>query len=335
MFSKKKSPKRLYYPTRSRWYNKPRRSKKRVSAVRKKSVISVYWKKMGKWAKKSVYIVLGLILTSILVLFFSFSTYFSISDIKIERESIYVDSQATLSHLNQYIGENLLFFPRQQVVEVVQAHFPEFSSVGVSKFLPGTLTIKLQTHPLVANIRAYYVLPKPEKSPLFVTDQNHSDVEKSLKEAFILEKIEEEGPPQPVEQKGLLNQVGQILFDQEENLELITITINDLTQPLEDRQKLISSDHMEILSQVIPYFENNLSLTVNALEYLPIAREIHLKVNDGTVIWLSLERNYEKQIDKLSAIYKEMELDKEIIDYIDLRVNEKVIYCPAEAACDR
>ncbi|HEY5138405.1 MAG TPA: hypothetical protein VIJ25_03680, partial [Methylococcales bacterium] len=156
---------------------------------------------------------------------------------------------------------------------------------------------------------------------------------KVIDSAFTLD--EKPVDKKPIEQKCLLNSVGQAIFDQEENLELMTITIKGLTQPIVNREQVIPSDHMSFMSDSIKYFTNSLSLEVLDVEYLPVAREIHLKTKNNVVIWLSIDHDYKEQIDKLNTIYKTAELDKDDIAYIDLRVNNKVIYCPRHARCDK
>lgn len=91
---------------------------------------------------------------------------------------------------------------------------------------------------------------------------------------------------------------------------------------------------MDYLLEAKDYFENAMSLEVRGVEYLSIAREIHLKT-DKITVWLNMERSFKTQIDKLALIYEEAELDKEDLSYIDLRVREKVIYCPKKARCAR
>lgn len=206
----------------------------------------------------------------------------------------------------------------------------------------------------MANLKAYYVLPKPEE-PL---PENFTELNKAIEElsstdpallaaspanplnneevkdaVFNLEPGADE--PKPIEQKSLLNRIGQAIFDQEQNLELMTIAIRGLTQPVEDREQVISQEHMNYIVEVIQYFENVMGLEVLELEYLMTPREIHLKTKNGLVIWVSMDRDYKEQIDKLKTIYEPAELNKEDLAYIDLRIREKVIYCPRQSRCNK
>ncbi len=254
-----------------------------------------------------------------------------------------------------YIGKNIFILSKSKIYESIQSKFPEFASIRVQKILPSKIVIDLEAYPMVANLKAYYTLPKPDEveegdftelnraiedlsgsdpdlaealpeSPLENSSDSVFDLESDLKSET--KTIEEK------EQKALLNQVGQAIFNQEENLELITISLRGLTQPIQDRERVIDLNHMVYLLQTIEYFNSQLDLVVIGVDYLPIAREIHLKTKNNLSIWLTLEREYRDQVNKLITIYDPAELSKENLAYIDLRIREKVIYCPRYANCD-
>ena len=132
----------------------------------------------------------------------------------------------------------------------------------------------------------------------------------------------------------MINKIGQAIFDKEEDLELMTITITRLSQPIEDREVIITNEKMNYILDSIRYFSNLFKMEIIGVEYLPIAREVHLKTNAGFSIWITTEKDYRKQIDKLNTIYEVAELNKEDLAYIDLRVQEKVIYCPLRSNCN-
>jgi hypothetical protein len=124
-------------------------------------------------------------------------------------------------------------------------------------------------------------------------------------------------------------------IDREEDLQLITFTIDGLSQPIEDREIVISEVSMDYILSSIKYFMNLMQMEVESVRYLPVAREVHLNNENDLALWLSTEKDYKEQIDKLHTIYKVAELEKEDLAYIDLRIKEKIIYCPSGAACDR
>lgn len=332
MFGRKK-PQRLYYPTSKKWYTHPRRQP-RTSRSRKVLTYNIRTH-FTKFFKNAIYFTITGGILIVLVAILLFSSYLSITSIEVARENFNIDTAAISNELNQYIGKNILFFPKSKIVNTIQEKFPEFALIEVNKIFPHTLKINLESYPIVANLRAFYVLPKAEISS-GEEKTIDKEVQEALDTAFSLgEKTTEEEKPAPIEQKCLLNRIGQAIFDQQENLELITISVSDLTQPIEDRQIVIQKERMDYIFDTIHYFNNLFTMQVRGIEYSPIAREIHIKTDSNIVIWLTMEKSYKEQIDKLHTIYEAAELNKEDIAYIDLRVKEKVIYCPARSRCNR
>lgn len=333
MFFRKKTPKRLYVPTKSKWHTRPRRrSKVRTSNKLFSGNIKTRFTRLFKNAV--LFTVVGVALF-LLIMFLLFSSYFSITKIEVLREDFNIDTAAITNELNEYVGSNILFFSRGRIKSTIHDQFPEFSSITVKKVLPNTIKVELEQHEIVANLRAYYILPKIE-TPLEESEERLAEFEETLDNAFSLtgENTVEIEELTPVEQRCLLNGIGQAIFDREENLELMTITVDGLTQPVEDREFVIVQERMDYIMDTIRYFNNLFEMQVQSIRYLPIAREVHLKSDNGLIVWLTFEKDYKKQLDKLNIIYEAAELGNDDIAYIDLRVREKVIYCPSGSSCD-
>ena len=343
-------------PVKSHWYTRP----KRLSAIKPRNVIML--KKRGligflkDLAKKSVFLATGLVGVVVLLCVLFMSSYFTIKSIEVDRENFNIDSAKIENKLNSFIGKNLVFFPKGRVIQAINREFPEFADVQVQKLFPSKLKIKLVNHPVVANLRAYYILP-PSEEPL---PENFTELNKAIEElsptdpsllsalssnplvdkkategVFNLEAKEDNEESGAVEQKALLNRNGQAIFDQEENLELMTFIVRGLTQPVEDRGFVIPRKTMDYIMESLQYFSNSMGLEVMSLEYFTVAQEAHLKTKNGLVVWLSVDRDYKNQIDKMKTIYEPAELNKEDLAYIDLRIKDKVIYCVRGTRCDK
>ena len=161
MFFRKKAPQRLYYPTKAKWYSRPRR-KPAVSARPGASSLAQLRKRAQTFLKRPFYIALAAAGVVGCLLLFLFSAYFSVAEIHIVREDPTVDSERVAERLNPYLGRNLIFFPQRKMQAALNEAFPEFSSIRLSRKLPRTLEVRLESHPLVANLKAYYTLPLPE-----------------------------------------------------------------------------------------------------------------------------------------------------------------------------
>jgi cell division septal protein FtsQ len=335
MIFRKKRPKRLYYPTKSRWYRKPRkkastRSSRKIFSHNIRTHFTRFLKNFF------LYVVIGAVFLGLLI-FLLFSSRFAINKIEIARDDLHIDSSAVTELLAKQKGKSIFTFSRRKARQLIQESYPEFATVEVRKILPDTIKIELETHDIVANIRAYYILPKVEPE-LSEEEAEIMEITEALKTAFELEsgpETEDKEEITPIEQKALLNRIGQAIFDREEDLQLITFTIDGLSQPIEDREIVISEVSMDYILSSIKYFMNLMQMEVESVRYLPVAREVHLNNENDLALWLSTEKDYKEQIDKLHTIYKVAELEKEDLAYIDLRIKEKIIYCPSGAACDR
>lgn len=349
---RKKRNKRLYYPTKSKWYRRPKRRKPSVRR-RNRWAKGGFKKSISKWIKGYLIWVLVAAAFGVAIIFLSFSSYFSIKDIEILREDFNIDSAAIENDLNEFIGRNIVFFPRRELYAAIQEKYPEFEFIDIHKVFPNRIRIELTSYPIVANLRAYYILPDPKE----LEEEDFTELNKAIEElsssnpnlnlikdapiidesvteaVFDLEPEDE--PDKATEQKSLLNRIGQAIFDREENLELMTISVRGLSQPIENREVVISQENMDYLLDSIQYFANSIGLEIAAIDYLPVAREIHFKTRSNLIVWITMERGFEAQIDKLSTIYEAAELSKEDLAYIDLRIQEKVIYCPRYASCDQ
>jgi cell division septal protein FtsQ len=350
----KPKPKRLYVPVKSHWYTRP----KRVSAIKPRNVILL--KKRGvigflkELANRSVFWALGIGGVLVLVGVLFLSSYLSIKSVEVDRQNFNVDSAKIENKLNSFIGKNLVFLQKGSVSQAIARDFPEFSDINVIKLFPSRIKIQLTSMPVVANLRAYYVLP-PNEEPLpeNFTELNRaidelSTMDPSLLAANTVNPVADKKANAGVfsldgadasagvtEQKALLNRGGQAIFDQEENLELMSFIVRGLTQPVEDREFVIPRQAMDFIMDAIQYFGNSMSLEVLSVEYFTVAQEIHLRANNKLVVWMSVDRDYKTQIDKLKTIYEPAELSKENLAYIDLRVKNKVIYCVRGTKCDK
>ncbi|RLB92999.1 MAG: hypothetical protein DRH76_10680, partial [Deltaproteobacteria bacterium] len=283
-----------------------------------------------------LYVIIGVVFLGLLI-FLLFSSRFAVSKIEIARDDLHIDSSAVTKLLTDYKGKSIFTFSKNKVSNLIHEAYPEFARIEVKKLLPNTIKIELETYEIVANIRAYYVLPKVEVE-LTEEDEEMLEITEALRTAFDLEadtETEDKEKITPIEQKALLNRIGQAIFDREEDLQLMTMTIDGLSQPIEDREIIIPEIYMDYILDSIKYFTNLMQMEVASVRYLPIAREVHFKTDGNLTLWLSTMKDYREQIDKLHTIYKVAELDKEDLAYIDLRVKEKIIYCPRGTSCDR
>ncbi|QQR83558.1 FtsQ-type POTRA domain-containing protein [Candidatus Peregrinibacteria bacterium] len=345
---RKNKPKRLYYPVESNWI------RRRRSSPPRRQVHRPIGRTIGLFFKKWAYLVMGLAFLTLVITVMSLSSALSIQNIQVERDSFFTNTTAVESITQPWKGRSMVLMNKSALQEAISKEFPEFERIKIQKKWPDTLRITLISHPIIANLKVRYTLPTEERwleeeSDALTQAINELDLAPNetgaetpiklpfkpsdLSNAFDLGEEKEEPELEVFEQKGLLNSVGQALFDQEENLEMITLTLSHLTQPVSDREEIIPTAHMQFWRTAQTYFENTLDQVITGIEYLPTARELHFTLPNGTVIWLSAERDPKEQIDKLITIYQTDAFEEGDLSYIDLRVKEKVIYCLKTAPC--
>ncbi len=337
MFFKKKKPKRLYYPTKSKWYRRPRRRKPAVPA--RKLFASNIRTGFSRVVKDAFLYILAFMALIFFVGFFLLSNRFSINTIEVARSDLYIDNAAIINLLSDYKGKSIFRFSKADAQVLIEENFPEFSSVSVIKLLPDKIKIEVETHPVVANVRAFYLSPQVD-SLLEDNEENEDTSDSGAESAVSFDEgteshTESKESVTPVEQRALINSIGQAILNQEEDPELMTLTIEGLKKPIKDRKFVITTDEMQYLLDTIKYFNNLIKMEIKGVSYLTTAREIHLTTTNDLVLWLTVEKDYEKQLDKFNRAYKERALDQQSLAYIDLRPAEKVIYCPRGAACDQ
>lgn len=368
LWRRKTKPSQIYYLKPRSWYRRPRH-KAAVYRPRRTGWTTKIRPFAERLFDNFLYRTIALIAILLAAFTIFISASFSIQNVEVTRQDLSIDSAKVENLLSGYIGKSIIFSRKQSMIKTILGRFPEFKTVRIKKILPDRIQVSLEAYPLVANLKAYHLKPKgPSLSPQQFSALNQAiqDLAQDSSAKPTPSKIAppnegggqsnnlpltkgeggsregggspsavDSAPAKPIEQKGLLNGIGQAIFDRTDNLELMTIILHDLKEPVLDRQQIISPAQMSYLLESIAYFQSSMNLEVGSVYYFSAGREIHLKTRKGLSVWLTFEVSFKDQIDKLKAIYESAELSKQNLSYIDLRIREKVIYCPRESACHK
>lgn len=324
-FKKKKSTNRLYIPTKAKWYRRPRRS---TSPENTRKLLTLSTKKrFSRFFKEVILYVLALGFLAGVVIFFLFSGKFSINKIEIARNDLYINNAAISKLMEPYRGHSIFTFSKAKAQKMIQDKYPEFSKVEIRKLLPDRIKVELQTYDIIANVEAYYVLPILSSSDEVSEDTDvskTSDVVRSSSQDLT-----------PVKQQALLNSIGQAIFDRDTKPELMTLVVKGLSQPVEDRQVIVPKTDLTYINESVNYLRHTAKMEVKKIVYLPIAHEIRLTNADDLTLWLVITKSYKSQLDRFNVAYQAPEVDIKDVAYMDLRVDEKVIFCPRGEKCDK
>lgn len=99
-----------------------------------------------------------------------------------------------------------------------------------------------------------------------------------------------------------------------------------------DYKKIFDEEYIKkILVTKKSLEENIINIKIDKLIYYVVEREFHIVTNKNTTIIFDLETDPKLQVEKLAIFNKEqLDIDKNELIYIDLRINNKIFYCALE-----
>ena len=223
---------------------------------------------------------------------FAFSNRFVITELQTQENSIENETtnKEIKSILQDQLGKNLAFTSTSELENKVIEHFPAIQKITITKDYPNTLKIKFNKFSLVANVI-----------------HESSAIKKSY----------------------IINSIGYIAQENLENTRLPYIKLYT-EQPANPKLPLIETTKLEYILNAVLTFEERFGMKVLEVEYKKTARELHLYTEKEFTIWLDVQQSLETQFRKLKKSLVKLDIYKEPLDYIDLRIagtnGDKIIY---------
>lgn len=226
--------------------------------------------------------------------FFVFGTsWFQIQAIQITHDEAALEEKATVNlYLQEFLGDNLLFFDKDQHESTLLSEHPYLKRVNIHRGLfSSSLEVDLQSYLPVLNLKA----------------KNEDGTEVIL----------------------ILNEAGFVSSRGEENAKLPMLVYMD---PLEEKPEttVISEERLQNILKAQREFEAKFGMKILQSEYYQAARELHLYTEREFWVWIDLEKDIDLQFGKLKKVSNELGLYDAPLLYIDLRISgqngEKVIY---------
>lgn len=221
-----------------------------------------------------------------------FSDFFTIKEIVISDKNF---ENETLSGqiketIKTSLDKNIFFEDTEELENKILNSFPELEKIKISKNYPSALIIEFIQYPLAANII------------------NESNV---IKKSYII------------------NSIGYAIKENLEDPNLPYIKIKT-DEPVNPKEAVIEKTKLEFILESKTYFEDKFGMRIISIEYKPVAREIHLLTERNFSIWLDIQKPYEEQFKKLKKAIVKLDIFKENLEYIDLRIagesGDKIIY---------
>ena len=221
-----------------------------------------------------------------------FSGYFKIDETEIINKSFDQETLATeiKESIKNTIGKNIFFTDTTELEKKIISTFPDLEKIRVEKNYPNKLTIEFFEYPLMANI---------------INQSN------SVKKTYII------------------NSIGYVIKEDFENPNLPYLTIKS-DEPINTENPVIEKTKLNYILDTINYFQDKFGMKVSGIEYKPIARELHILTERDFYIWLDIQKPAEEQFKKLKKALVKLDIYKENLEYIDLRIaggsGNKIIY---------
>jgi hypothetical protein len=242
----------------------------------------------------SIILSLGIIIYGTYAVFFS--DFFLIDNYVIEEKgTIMEDYQKMRSILTQIMGKNIVLLNENDLITEIKNFHPEMAKIRVVKLFPKTVKIEYEKYPTVANL-------------VNIVDG--------------------------IQKRFLLDSQGFILEENTEQLNLPYIYFKTKT-PLFVRQNFLegpqkSMERLKYILDSIYLFEEKFSIKVLYAEFLPVEREIHLRTEKYFDVLIDMQKNLNRQIEKLQRAHPILDMYNMNLTYIDLRISgtdtEKVIF---------
>lgn len=230
----------------------------------------------------------GFLLILGLVAFIIFGPVFTIKNIDIIRQDSITNMNISYNGVDSLRGKSIFSISEEDIVEKMKQSQNNIEEVSVQMILPDTLKMKVISSP------ALYSTILQEK-PYFI-----------LKNGTVV--------PKKVEKE----------------IKEITVVWSDKLKRFIGYKKIFEPIYLQRIQETITSLEENLiNTTAESIIYYVNQRELHIITDKQNRIIFDIHQNTSDQIKKLAIYNKEKkDLSQGWIIYTDLRVNNKIFYCP-------
>lgn len=230
------------------------------------------------------------------------SPTFTIETITIENTEDLTDTETVIAlqpTVETLKGQNIWRTNTEKITETLTQNFPELATLSIKKVFPRTIKVVFTINPVVANLLLTVENPEMGKQ----------------------------------QKKYILNTQGLIVEENFENpnLPYLMMTVDAFPTI---RTTVIDAEMLTTILDGIELFTAKFGLKVFDSEYLKVERELHIRTEKYFTIWIDLEQDFEKQLNKLKKALPKLDIYNTPLEYIDLRISgingDKIIYKPRD-----
>lgn len=243
-------------------------------------------KKTRKRILKALLVLLILAFLSIIG-FALFSGLFIVKDVVLntrDSQTELTQKQVTFSLAENILHHNIFFVDNKDVTQMLRSDFPQIKNVQVQKVYPDTLNIGIDDYRMFA----------------------------------VLQHNSESGV-----QEYVMNEAGYISRKKESELSHL-VRLQVTPSDPEISKKLLQANELAYLKGVQNMVRSKLIKAIGFMKILRVQKELHVLLENGWWIYFDMQQDYKAQIQNAISALSETDVDRDRIQYIDVRIPGKV-----------
>lgn len=219
-----------------------------------------------------------------------FSSKFTVQNIEIVRKDNISNINLTYNAVNSFRGKSIFLVDKPKMIQRIHNYQNNIDTITIESILPDTLMIHIGS-----------------AQQLFYSTIENKD--------YIITSNGSLVPEKPSSQ-----------------LQKLDIIFRDVKLGIIDYKKILKAKHIQTIAYIIEQLEKNIIwLEIQSLSYLPLERELHITTNNDNTLLFDIWEQFDQQIEKVAIFHKEQSsLTQPWITYMDLRIPEKIFFCPDE-----
>lgn len=255
---------------------------------------------------------IGFVLVGAVIGIVFFSSFFYLSDIRVKRDVLYVNSQNIENFMAPLRNKNIFFLSESSIEDQIEKNFPVVQAVTVTKIYPRSLEVKVKGNPIFARIKY-----RGEQKEFLLTEtgvviqtETNSDAPHT---DYMLMEIPKYRDFQPDEQKAIAP--------------LVT---------LETDKQLFSESEMKNMKSLLSLLHASFpEIHIASLQYLPLEQEMYLVLDQGTRLIFVMNEDLVTQVYKLKKDETNIPLVTGELSYVDLGITDQVVLCRKGEKCEK
>lgn len=241
--------------------------------------------------RKIFFLATSSILLAWVVYLIFFSSFFTITKINLEKKGNILPPVSLAPFLDKLKGKNILFLDAESLTRELEQTFQhEILFAELRKSYPHRVIVKIEEYPTVVNLR-------------IISGETT--------------------------QKFLLNQQGFGISQTQEFKELPVLILRT-AKPVMQKSIILEAQKLSPILMALKKFSELFGMKIIDSEWKKTERELHLKTEKNFFVWLDLTANLEAQLSKLKRSLAKLDIYREPLEYIDLRMSgiesEKIIF---------